>query len=921
MREVDFRRLFAHDATVHPVVPPVPREDDVQRASDVSRRPSRPPWVRARAGLRAAEPPGIGRDARSDRPAARGDRAAVAGGSQVVERAAGDVSAARRRPASAADPEARAVAIARGQAPLRRALASLAGRFVATHGWERLGFARLADYARERLGLGARQLQDLAHVDAALARLPAIEAAFIAGALSWTKTRLLCRVATPVDEARWLAFARRTPARALAREVRAVDLGSLEAGPARGERSVLSPGSLRVAREPGAARGADTGALQGEASVPSPGSAAIASEPGAAGGAGDAEDRVTSAPDSRADAPVAIPCAAADFAATDEDGAPEEPQETVVLACTPAVRAKWWHTQQIARRVAGERLPPWACMEAVVAEVLAILPTEAADAAAIAEPTAPAPADACTGDADEGTDGATARAYGASADAVARAPASACAGGAAEGAEGEAARVEGASAGPVARAPASACAGDAGAGGAATERVGVGIMYANAFAYALDRRDPAMPAVPPSASAPAGASSARDHAGESMSGASTSATTPANAFAFALSRSSASTPLRPEVAELLAGLAGADAFELDARLRRAVALEQRAWPRLAPALAAVAGRRLHRARGHRTLEDWARERLGISPRKARALLRLERAAASCPPLRAAFHEGQLSWVQAHALVSVLAAGPAAPWCSDWIEHARRVSVRRLLDDVDRALTLAEVDPAAFAASGGLTGAAPEASNEADSPTPHAAEMRQTGAQPSVAGREVVAEDASADAGSTQRRDRDASPPETARFFFTAPADVARLVRATICSVRRRLERVFGRPGSAGEAVDAMLDHALATWGDDAPIAARHRVFARDGWRCTVPGCSSYRNLHDHHVVFRSHGGGDDAANRTTLCAFHHLRGVHAGLVRIAGSAPAGLRFELGLRPGRAPLAAWGSGDVRISPRAAARTSR
>ena len=103
-------------------------------------------------------------------------------------------------------------------------------------------------------------------------------------------------------------------------------------------------------------------------------------------------------------------------------------------------------------------------------------------------------------------------------------------------------------------------------------------------------------------------------------------------------------------------------------------------------------------------------------------------------------------------------------------------------------------------------------------------------------------------------------------------------------------------------------------------AREHRVFARDRWRCTVPGCTSYRNLHDHHVVFRSAGGDDELANRTTLCAYHHLRGVHAGRVRVLGTAPDRLRFELGLRPGlpAAPRLRLGrsSQDIvrRMSPR-------
>ncbi|MDH3213787.1 MAG: HNH endonuclease [Myxococcales bacterium] len=90
------------------------------------------------------------------------------------------------------------------------------------------------------------------------------------------------------------------------------------------------------------------------------------------------------------------------------------------------------------------------------------------------------------------------------------------------------------------------------------------------------------------------------------------------------------------------------------------------------------------------------------------------------------------------------------------------------------------------------------------------------------------------------------------------------------------------------------------------------MFERDGWRCTVPGCSSYRNLHDHHIIFRSAGGSNALTNRTTLCAAHHLRGVHAGVVRCRGEAPADLRFELGVRGDGPPLLRYEPGE-RIAP--------
>jgi len=73
----------------------------------------------------------------------------------------------------------------------------------------------------------------------------------------------------------------------------------------------------------------------------------------------------------------------------------------------------------------------------------------------------------------------------------------------------------------------------------------------------------------------------------------------------------------------------------------------------------------------------------------------------------------------------------------------------------------------------------------------------------------------------------------------------------------------------------------------------------------VPACRARRNLQSHHLRFLSAGGADEPWNRTTLCAFHHQRGVHAGRVRIWGRAPDALVFELGV--GR-----YRSGDVRCA---------
>jgi len=354
---------------------------------------------------------------------------------------------------------------------------------VAARAWERLGFARLGDYAGERAGMSARQLQELAAVDRALARLPALEAAFLAGRLSWSKVRDLCRVATPQDEVVWLEAALRLTARALEREVRAVDRRAL-------------------------------GAL----------------EP----------------------------------AAVDEDGyAADEDRAAVVLHVSGVARAKWWRARQLAQRVAGERLSHAECAEAVAAEVLSAIALEG-------ELAAPA----------------------------------------------------------VARVRA---------------------------ATALD--EPAQAPPPP----PAG-----------------------------------EAPPSPFLDGLVDGLERADAHELDRRLRRAARLEQRLMAALAPELLEVARGRLYRGLGFAALDGWARERLGISPRKAQALLRLERAGQLCPELREAFRGGRLSWRAAHVLVPLIALEHAVGLRAAWVARAARVSLRRLEDEVQYALAHDLLDPHACA---------------------------------------------------------------------------------------------------------------------------------------------------------------------------------------------------------------------------------
>jgi hypothetical protein len=104
-------------------------------------------------------------------------------------------------------------------------------------------------------------------------------------------------------------------------------------------------------------------------------------------------------------------------------------------------------------------------------------------------------------------------------------------------------------------------------------------------------------------------------------------------------------------------------------------------------------------------------------------------------------------------------------------------------------------------------------------------------------------------------------------------------------------------------LEGLLDHAIATWISLAKPG--HEIFERDRWLCTAPACSARRNLHRHHIVYRSHEGRDDAWNLTTLCAWHHQHGAHGTGLEIRGLAADDLVFEL-------PVGRFRSGDRKVA---------
>jgi phosphatidylserine/phosphatidylglycerophosphate/cardiolipin synthase-like enzyme len=125
-----------------------------------------------------------------------------------------------------------------------------------------------------------------------------------------------------------------------------------------------------------------------------------------------------------------------------------------------------------------------------------------------------------------------------------------------------------------------------------------------------------------------------------------------------------------------------------------------------------------------------------------------------------------------------------------------------------------------------------------------------------------------------------------------PVSVAEVVKAAFRAARAAAKRWL----SAGECLVTLAEHFVEVWRaqlKQANTLAR-RILARDRHFCQVPGCSRAA-VHSHHIKLRSQGGSNDPSNQISLCAAHHLHGIHGGRMRVTGAAPDKLAWEFGLR--------------------------
>jgi hypothetical protein len=116
---------------------------------------------------------------------------------------------------------------------------------------------------------------------------------------------------------------------------------------------------------------------------------------------------------------------------------------------------------------------------------------------------------------------------------------------------------------------------------------------------------------------------------------------------------------------------------------------------------------------------------------------------------------------------------------------------------------------------------------------------------------------------------------------------------------RMMEVAFERAGLAGEFVALLCRTFWHVWAPTLGTSGKwEAIYRRDGYRCACPVCLR-RDVTLHHLTYRAAGGGDEAENLLSLCAWCHLEGEHAGRLKVRPPASRP-RWELGRR-GRTPL--------------------
>ena len=325
---------------------------------------------------------------------------------------------------------------------------------------------------------------------------------------------------------------------------------------------------------------------------------------------------------------------------------------------------------------------------------------------------------------------------------------------------------------------------------------------------------------------------------------------------------------------------GLPAAAVDASLRQALGVCDRARECAALWFAEVQRRELYRALGHPSLQVYATAGLGFSLNRYWQFKRLADDLERLPVLREAVASGELGWTKAQQVARV--ATPANQ--AAWVAKAAVTGRRELAHEV-RQLRRRN---SPLAGTGSLF--AEPAATPAE-PVPVSINLRGDGLQ--VARFEALLEKAQklglVPAGA-DRLEAVLSGLEAlvAGHGGAAAAGAGPAVQVVIhqcpdcgqaAAVTRRGELPLAPAQVAAATCDARVRKAGGANRATIPPKTRAAVLARDRHRCSTPGCGATRFLEVHHVMSRARGGSNKAENLVTLCGrchrFHHEREIGA----------------------------------------------
>jgi hypothetical protein len=136
-----------------------------------------------------------------------------------------------------------------------------------------------------------------------------------------------------------------------------------------------------------------------------------------------------------------------------------------------------------------------------------------------------------------------------------------------------------------------------------------------------------------------------------------------------------------------------------------------------------------------------------------------------------------------------------------------------------------------------------------------------------------------------------------RAARTLRARVPERVAGLLAAAFRAVRAVEGCLLPDGACLVRVARHFVETWRPAVKrsLTRAQRMRERNRGRCQAPGCSRAA-AHAHHVEPRAQGGDDDEGNLAGICAFHHLRAIHGGYMRVRGVAPDRLVWTVRGRP-------------------------